>query len=70
MVFLEFHAVRAEPVLEAVPVFHLLFQIEFKSGRLAALEEIPENLQAGPGVQFPANGGKLRKVGDEVGAHT
>ena len=70
MVLLEFHAVGAEPILEAVPLFHVFLQVEGKGGGLSTLEEIPEDLQAGGCVQFPAYGGKLGKVGDEVGAHT
>ena len=70
MVFLEFHAVGAEPILEAVPLFHVLLQIEGKGGGFVPLEEVPEDLQAGGCIQFPAYGGKLGKVGDEVGAYT
>ena len=62
--------IGTEPILEAVPLLHVLLQVEGKGGGLVPLEEIPEDLQAGPGVQFPAYGGKLGKVGDEVGAHT
>ena len=70
MVLLEFHTVGAQPILEAVALFHVLFQVEGKGGGFSALEEIPEQLQAGGCVQFPAYGGKLGQVGDEVCAHT
>ena len=70
MVFLKFHAVGAEPILEAVSLFHVFLQVECKGGRLVPLEEIPENLQARPNIQFPAYGGKLGKVSNEVGTHT
>ena len=53
-----------------MPLFHVLLQVEGKGGGFSTLEEIPEDLQAGGCVQFPAYGGKLGKVGDEVGAHT
>ena len=70
MVFLEFHRIGTQPILEAVSLLHVLLQVESKDGRLVPLEEIPENLQARPDIQFAAYGGKLGKMGDEVGAHT
>ena len=70
MVFVKLHAVGAQPILEAVPFLHVLFQVKGKSGRLIALEKVPEDLQARRNVQFPPYGGKLGKVGDEVCAHT
>ena len=53
VVLLKFHGVRAEPILEAVALFHVLSQVEGKGRRLRTLEEIPEQLQPGGGVQFP-----------------
>ena len=57
VVLLKFHGVRAEPILEAVALFHVLSQVEGKGRRLRALEEIPEQLQPGGGVQFPPHRG-------------
>ena len=54
MVFLEFHGIGTQPILEAVSLLHVFLQVEGKSGRLVPLEEIPENLQARPDIQFPA----------------
>ena len=51
-------------------LFHVLLQVEGKGGGFIPLEEIPEDLQAGSDVQFPSYGGKLGKVGNEVGAYT
>ena len=48
----------------------MLLQVEGKGGGFIPLEEIPEDLQAGSDVQFPSYGGKLGKVGNEVGAYT
>ena len=53
VILLKFHGVRAEPILEAVALFHVLSQVEGKGRRLRTLEEIPEQLQPGGGVQFP-----------------
>ena len=57
VVLLKFHGVRAEPILEAVTLFHVLSQIEGKGRRLRALEEIPEQLQPGGSIQFPPHRG-------------
>ena len=70
VVLLKFHGVRAEPILEAVALFHVLSQVEGKGRRLRTLEEIPEQLQPGGGVQFPSHRGQLRQVIDEVRAYT
>ena len=69
MVFLEFHRIGTKPILEAVPLLHVLLQVEGKGGGFVPLEEIPEDLQAGSDIQFPSYGGKLGKVGNEVGAY-
>ena len=70
MIFLEFHAVRAKPIFEVVSLFHLFLEIKGKSGRFIALKEIPEHLQAGSGVQFPSNRGKLGQMSDQIRTHT
>ena len=57
MVLLKFHGVRAEPIFEAVALFHVLSQVEGKGRRLRALEEIPEQLQPGGSIQFPPHRG-------------
>ena len=70
VILLKFHGVRAEPILEAVALFHVLSQVEGKGRRLRTLEEIPEQLQSGSGVQFPPHRGQLRQVIDEVRTYT
>ena len=63
---LELHGVRAEPILEAVALFHLGLQIELEGGRLRSLEKVPENSQAGHQIQFLPNGGQLGKMGEQI----
>ena len=70
MVFLEFHGIGTQPILEAVSLFHVPLQVEVKGGRLVPFEKVPEDLQTRLNIQFPPNGGKLGQVGDEFGAHT
>ena len=65
---LEFHRIRAEPILEAVALFHLGLQIELKRGRLRSLEEVPKNPQTGHQIQLLSDGGQLSQMGEQISA--
>ena len=51
---MEFHAVRAQPIFEAVSQPHTFLEIKVKSRRLPAFEKVPENPQPVLKLQFPA----------------
>ena len=64
----ELHAVRAEPVLEAVTALGVLAQVEVECGRLARLEEIPQQPQPVGRGQLRRHRAELGQVGDQVSA--
>ena len=70
MIIVKLHRVRADPVLETVPLFRKGFHIKRKALRNICLEKVPEDLEPLLCIQLFPDGGQLGQMGDDIRSHT